>query len=361
MGIKNRVYNHLPLGIRTFIFKKVKMDRPCGYGEVYRVTLNKAFDTFLTSEERNDKTLIGILTDAIVRCWLKYKALPYEYFLFNFRNRNESERWEFETDWDRILTLCRISDGQLFKEELNNKFNFYLLAKDYFKREVLKVDEGDQVVDFAAFVKKYRRVFIKPLEGSKGNGAHVYTYVDDDSSVTYCKELLKESPSWMVEECIHQSEAMSQWNETSVNTIRIPTFLRDDTFTVIWTRLRMGKRGAVVDNAGAGGIVVNVDPQTGVITSDGIDEFFNHFDKHPDSGLVFKGWQVPRWNDLLKTVERIHRTVFNKHVYVAWDFALTNDGWVVIEGNWGQLLGQQTASQVGVRKQFHELVGDYVK
>lgn len=358
MGLRSILYKRLPLGIKTLIFKKMMMDKPCGYGEVYRVTLNKAFETFLTIEERNNKVLIGRLTDDIVGCWLRYKALPYEYFLFNFRNRNESERWEFETDWDRILTLCRISDSQLFKEELNNKYNFYLLAKDYFKREVVKVSEGDQEVLFSTFVRKYEKVFIKPLEGSKGNGAHVYTYVDDDSSVIYCRELLKECPSWMVEECIHQCKAMSQWNETSVNTIRIPTFLRDDTFTVIWTRMRMGKKGAVVDNAAAGGIVVNVDPETGVVTSDGIDESFNHFDKHPDCGLTFKGWQVPRWQELLTTVEKLHREVFNKHVYVAWDFALTDEGWVVIEGNWGQLLGQQTASQVGVRKKFHELIGD---
>lgn len=161
----------------------------------------------------------------------------------------------------------------------------------------------------------------------------------------------------MIEECIRQSAEMGQWNETSVNTIRIPSFLRDGKFTVIWTRMRMGKKGAIVDNAGAGGIVVNVDPQTGIITSDGIDEEHNHFAKHPGCGLTFKGWQVPCWDDLLKTVEELHRNVFYKHIYVAWDFALTDDGWVVIEGNWGQLLGQQTASQIGVRKLFHELLG----
>ena len=24
------------------------------------------------------------------------------------------------------------------------------------------------------------------------------------------------------------------------------------------------------------------------------------------------------------------------HIYVGWDFALTDNGWVLIEGNWGQ-------------------------
>lgn len=358
MRLKSIVFNHLPLYIRMPLFKKMRMDKPCGYGEVYRVTLNKAFDTFLSPKERKDEKLMKKLTDDIIECWLKYQALPYEYFLFGFRNRSESERRSFETDVDRLQTLCRVSDVKVFEEEINNKYKFYLLAKPYFKREAIKFDAGSLSTAFASFVKKYGEVFIKPLEGSKGKGAHVYSYVDYDAAVAYCKELMGAGPSWMVEERIRQSTAMGQWNETSVNTIRIPTFLRDGKFTVIWTRMRMGKKGAIVDNAGSGGIVVNVDPQTGVITSDGIDESYNHFDKHPGSGIIFKGWQVPRWDELLVTVEKLHRTVFNKHIYIAWDFALTDDGWVVIEGNWGQLLGQQTASQVGVRREFHELIGD---
>lgn len=359
MSVKSKIYNCLPECVKIAVFKRKHFNSPCGYGEVYSVTLKKAFETFLTPEERKDEKLLRELTDDIVKCWIRYKALPYEYFLFDFRNRSDAGRWEFETDMDRIYTLHRVSSLQLFREEINNKYNFYQLAKPYFKREVFKVDSLEQADEFVSFVKKYGKVFVKPLEGTKGMGAHVYSYINEENAYTYVKKLLEKGTSWMVEELIKQSSSMGQWNETSVNTIRIPSFLRDGKFTVIWTRLRMGKKGAIVDNAGAGGIVVNVDPVTGVVTSDGIDEYYNHFEQHPGSGLTFKGWQVPRWDELLKTVEELHRTVFNKHVYVAWDFALTDAGWVVIEGNWGQLLGQQTASQVGVRKQFHELVGDY--
>lgn len=361
MGINSFIKRHLPVSVQVWLFKRLQMDKPCGYGEVYRVTLNKALDTFLTPEERVDSRLVQKLTDDIVKCWIQYKALPYEYFLFNFRNRTDKERMEFETDVDRLSALCRISDNKLYKKEINNKYNFYLLAKPYFKREALRVDNDTKTDEFVAFCRRHKDVFVKPLEGSKGKGAHVYTYADDGSAGEYMKQLLEEASSWMVEDRITQCADMAQWNETSVNTIRIPTFLRDDKFTVIWTRMRMGKKGAIVDNAGAGGIVVNVDPVSGVITSDGIDESYNHFDKHPGCGLTFKGWQVPRWDELLKTVEELHRTLFNKHIYVAWDFALTDDGWVVIEGNWGQLLGQQTASQVGVRREFHELIGDTIR
>lgn len=361
MGVKKKIYNCLPEWIKIALFKMKDFDKSYGYGEIYSVTLNNAFDTYLTPAEKSDKKLIDDLTDDIVKCWIRYRALPYEYFLFDFRNRSDAERGEFETDMDRVWTLDRVANLQLFREEIKDKYNFYQLAKPFFKREAIKVNSLEQLNDFVTFVRKHIDVFVKPLNSSKGLGAHVYSYIDEDNAVDYCKELLKEGPSWMVEERVRQSAVMGQWNETSVNTIRIPSFLRDGNFTVIWTRMRMGKKGAIVDNAAAGGIVVNVDPATGIVTSDGIDESYHHFEKHPDCGLTFKGWQVPRWQELLETVEKLHRDVFDRHVYVAWDFALTDDGWVLIEGNWGQLLGQQTASQVGVRRQFHELVGDFVK
>lgn len=357
MSLKNKIYNLLPPQVRAAAFKRYRMDDPCGYGEVYRVTLQNAFDTFLTEEERKDAKLLNKLTDDIVLCWVKYMALPYEYFLFNFRHLSDAQRCEFETDIDRISTLSRVSDVQMFEKEINDKYNFYCLTKSYFKREAINVGQDTPNEIFVDFAERNENLFVKPLKASQGVGARTYSYTNKEDAMDFLQRLKNEGNSWMVEERIVQSNEMAQWNPTSVNTIRIPTFLRDGKFTVIWTRMRMGKKGAIVDNAGAGGIVVNVDPQTGVVTTDGIDEAYNHFEQHPDAGLTFKGWQVPCWQELLQVVEELHRTVFPKHIYIAWDFALTDAGWVVIEGNWGQLLGQQTASQVGEKRRFHELLG----
>ncbi len=360
MSLNQVIYNHLPLGLKSIVFQKRKMDLICGYGVPFRVMLDEAFKTYLSENERKDKSLIKKLTDDIVKCWLLYKALPYEYFLFNFRKLNDQERWEFETDMDRIDTLCKLMSPKIFKKEIQNKYNFYLLAKSYFKRSAIKIDEQSSPDEFIDFTRKHGSVFIKPLDASKGKGIRSFTYIDDENSQHCFSKLLEEHPAWIVEERIHQAAEMAQWNETSVNTVRVPTFLCNGKFTVIWTRMRTGKKGAIVDNLGSNGIVVSVDPQSGTVTSDGIDNSNNHFERHPDSGLMFKGWKVPKWDELLQTVEDLHRNIFGQYVYIAWDFALTDDGWAVVEGNWGQLLGQQTASQVGVRRKFHELVGDHV-
>ena len=88
---------------------------------------------------------------------------------------------------------------------------------------------------------------------------------------------------------------------------------------------------------------------------DGYDELCNVYAKHPDTGLTFKGWQVPKWQELLVLVEKIHRTNLSHHVYIAWDFALSDDGWVLIEGNWGQMASQY-ADHIGLKEQFIEYI-----
>lgn len=45
-----------------------------------------------------------------------------------------------------------------------------------------------------------------------------------------------------------------------------------------------------------------------------------------------------------------------EHPYIGWDFALScNNGWCVIEANWGQLLCQYVDKQ-GRKAEFNEYV-----
>ena len=45
-----------------------------------------------------------------------------------------------------------------------------------------------------------------------------------------------------------------------------------------------------------------------------------------------------------------------KYKYIGFDFALTNEGWDLIEGNWGQFVGQ-IAAQEGIKNKFDKYLG----
>jgi hypothetical protein len=117
---------------------------------------------------------------------------------------------------------------------------------------------------------------------------------------------------------------------------------------------RIGRKGKVVDNANSGGIVVVVDQKTGILKTNGVDMHGNFYEKHPDSNIVFKGYQIPKWTELLDLVEQIHRTEMPNYPYIGWDFALTDKGWVLIEGNWGQFLSE-FADREGIKAKFDSM------
>ena len=71
--------------------------------------------------------------------------------------------------------------------------------------------------------------------------------------------------------------------------------------------------------------------------------------------MPFKGEQLPEWESLVELTRKVH-ALFPPHRYIAFDFAHTDKGWVLVEGNWGQLISQYV-DKVGRKKEWHELMG----
>lgn len=307
------------------------------------------------SEYKNLLTRFRVGMD-IFKCRRRYQANPNEYFLFGFRDKGHEYRNSFCTDLVKDGTLLNIIGGDVFFSELKNKYNFYLLTSKFFNRDVMFVNptEGN-LAEFKQFAQKHPVLFVKENASSLGRGVSSY-HVNNEIEAEKLYNSLKESGGdWMIEEKIVQVPEMAQWNESSVNTVRLPAVLNYGVWTALGPVLRTGRKGSVVDNAGAGGVLAVIDPETGIITTDGVDENGKYYEKHPDSGVVYKGWQVPKWKELLALAEEIQRSI-PQHKYVGWDFALTDKGWSLIEGNWGQFLSQYN-DHIGMKKQFFELLG----
>ena len=128
-------------------------------------------------------------------------------------------------------------------------------------------------------------------------------------------------------------------HKESVNTVRIPTINYGDRIEIFHPFLRIGRGNAFVDNAGSGGIGCCIDVATGVVQCAG-DELGNDYSVHPDSGLELIGFEIPRWDEAVEMAKELASLVPEVH-YVGWDLALTDKGWVMIEGNEdGQFLTQ---------------------
>lgn len=295
------------------------------------------------------------LVNDIKECYLKYRISPDEYFLFDFEHRTEEERDSYLSDKCIYITMAAIEGRRIHDKELEDKINFHRITKDFFLRDACGISKKSDYEIFASIARKHEKLIIKRNDSSCGYGIKIVTLKTEKEIKDLFAEMIKSGHRWIAEELIKQVPEMSVWNESSVNTIRLSTFLNKSGFHILCPFMRMGRKGSIVDNGGQGGTYCCIDSQTGIVITDGMDERNNRYVFHPDSGITYKGWQVPKWNELITLAEKLHKTM-PKHKYVAWDFALSDKGWALIEGNWGQFVCQQSCMNRGYKKEFMDLV-----
>lgn len=324
------------------------------FSKAWEKDVNVAMQQFLTKEELQDKELCNHIRKDIFKCYRICKSKPIEYFLFGLRNFNTAKRKTFITDTEMLHMLSKTGTRKLHDLELNHKGNFYKLCEPYFKRQVMIVSNNDDYHRFENMVLSLGKVICKPISMGCGGGIFVAETNSKEEAKAVFDKIINFGGEWIIEELIKQCAEMASWNPTSVNTVRFTTFKNKDGIHYHAPCLRAGRLGAVVDNAGSGGILAIINIDSGKIETIGHDDFGNKYEKHPDSGIEYIGWQVPRWKELVETATEMHMTIMPEHKYIGWDFALTDKGWVVIEGNWGQYIAKQTCTKEGYKPIFEK-------
>ena len=171
---------------------------------------------------------------------------------------------------------------------------------------------------------------IKPINGL--GGADVKKVLSSSiKDIDEYYEYLKNN-NMFLEEVIKQHKKMNMLCETSVNTIRIMTFVNNNKSEILYAALRVGNGKYEVDNFHKGGMGVSINTRYGKLKGDAIDKDLNHFKKHPVTKTIFNNFEIPYWNETKKLV--LNAALVNQNIkVVGWDVAITNKGPVLVEGN----------------------------
>ena len=110
---------------------------------------------------------------------------------------------------------------------------------------------------------------------------------------------------FILEELIIQSEVVSKFHPASVNTVRVPTIRLDNDTLIVNPFFRIGQNENHVDNAGAGGIICDIDTETGCIFA-AADEHGNTYTTHPNTHENLIGFQIPRWDEAKMLVKKLN-------------------------------------------------------
>jgi hypothetical protein len=159
----------------------------------------------------------------------------------------------------------------------------------------------------------------------------------------------------LLQEAIVQHPALSALHPHAVNTLRVIT-VRDGEGARVFSRpmLRIGLGESVVDNGRSGGLQVFVDPETGRLLGPGLLTPGGLRDRHPDTGALLDGFEVPHYAEALALAVRLHHELPGLHT-IGWDLAITEGGAVFIEGNDNWAAGLRLGLEPGFKEAFEAL------
>lgn len=297
--------------------------------------------------ERTD----GGTAEDLLWCRAAFGFSADEYFCYGFADKTEEERMAFLSEREAVCFSYQVNDLDAMRV-FSDKGLTYGIFKDGYGREALALRSENDLPAFGLFLTRHPVFVVKPINGSCGRGVE---RIDGPACGKNAKELLfslLSDGAVLAEEPIVQCGAPARFHPASVNTVRIITLGGRNGVGVAYAFLKTGRNGSFTDNGASGGIMAGIDAATGVIVTDGVDESGVRYERHPDTGAVFRGTALPEWQSLTalcaSLAERIPEVRF-----IGWDAAYTDRGWVIVEANGqSELIGPQAVFCRGVRREI---------
>ena len=315
-----------------------------------------------TEEERQRK-----LYRATYNYWVYGNSVD-EDFYFGFDGLSREEKLKFMTLRMRMEYTWHLNDKTL-SHLFNNKYETYELLKPYYLRDVIQIEDESDFPKFRDFATAHPSFVVKPGDLGMALGVHK---VDTDASTDLRRlfdELLeegrqnKEAHTWsknkavVLEELIVQDESLARLHPASVNGIRVTTVRVGGKVTVYYPWIKVGANDTFIASAVLGGLDIGIDPDTGVLNTKGFGERGEEYACHPNTGVPFIGYRIPRWDELLTIATEVAMKLPDSINYIGWDFVLTSRGWCIMEGNYAGDFMWQVFRKQGMKEDFERLIG----
>lgn len=281
----------------------------------------------------------------MIRSLWRYGCTYAEYDLYGFSALDHRARMEYIGDCCRKKYYAQLNSMEE-SDCLRNKRLAYEEFGAYYGRQASVYHISDGFGRFCEIVKSYGIVMVKPATASGGYGIMKADAADPESLDQCFKKLTEICPTdeIIIEEYVRQAPELAALHPSSLNTARIITVVdRKGVPHILGTLFRIGKDGTVVDNGASGGILCALSEDGTILKS--MDKKNNRFyTHHPNTDHPLVGFTIPRWDEAKALAKELALKKPGIR-YCGWDLALTDRGWIMIEGNEGaELAGIQIFS-----------------
>lgn len=194
--------------------------------------------------------------------------------------------------------------------------------------------------------------FVKDIDGEC---ASFVKHIKDYNELVLLKEKLQKG-GYVFQRRLEQHAGMNIINPEAINTLRLVTINKDGMPYVLSSLLRVGtQKTGCVDNWAAGGLAIGIE-------DDGHLKEFGFYKPthgtktsiHPDTGIVFKDFIIPEYQEARELVCKAHRCFYGIRA-IGWDVAITKDGPMLIEGNDNFEISMQQACDRPLKKEWNEV------
>lgn len=298
-----------------------------------------------------------------------------QYVLYDFDNNDKNEYIsEFEWYKSRFINdpFNDMFDNKIICNEILEQYvrvPKIFVAKN--RHRLIKYTDIDTYEGIIELLKKEQKLYIKPIKAGKGKGVYLLSSIENEFFVDdYLKSesemiaFLKRDSNWLISDAIEQSDYLNSIYDKTTNTIRFITWKSPQTneFEVFFAVQRIGTKQTIpVDNGSRGGLVANIDLETGTLSHARNLHSLTVWEKHPDSCAQIEGIRVPNWSEIKNEMLELSKN-FPFMNFMAWDILLTNEGISIIEANTSsgvniiQLWGGQRNGPLGDFYRHHGII-----
>ncbi|WP_372755797.1 sugar-transfer associated ATP-grasp domain-containing protein [Mariniflexile sp.] len=252
------------------------------------------------------------------------KYIPEDIFHAVISNRfNEMRQWPSLLDKNLLYELFRdYKQPDVVLRNINSFF--YVGNKIVSKEDAIKRIASEQ-----------SQMIIKPSIES-GNGSGIIVFSSNAGNISYnglsIKDFLNSyKKDFIIQKLVHQHENLKKLNESSLNTLRVLSYLNQDGVNILSIILRIGKKGSFTDNCSTGGIACGLS-DIGLLKKYG---FLNDGTVRTatDNGCKLENTQVPSFELVKEQIKEMHLLIPYFRI-VSWDIGIDTTGTpVLIEYN----------------------------
>lgn len=219
---------------------------------------------------------------------------------------------------DKSLIDYFFSQSSLPKTIIKNINGYYYINK----KQVLL----DTAIEACC---EYKEFVLKPSIGTSG-GKGVIKYVIknlENPKKEIKKILLSYKNDFIVQEIVRQNHDLKKLNPTSINTIRIMSYMRESDVVILSATIRIGQKGSFTDNNTIGGMACG-------INSDGrLKEFAINLSGErfytSDAGVILKDFKVPNYSEVLDFAKEGHKNLPYFKI-VSWDICINDNSEIIL-------------------------------